>query len=94
MEKIILKLYVTGQTTLSTQASHCLRELCDKELSNNYELMVVDVLEQPQLAKDHKIWATPTLIREKPWPILRIVGDFSDRDKVLSLIKRNSSLAS
>jgi circadian clock protein KaiB len=82
-DKFILKLYVTGKTPRSEQSITNLRDICDRELANKYELIIIDVLEHPQLAEDEKILATPTLIKELPPPIRRIIGDLSDTEKVL-----------
>ena len=60
-----------------------LRRICEQELSDEYELRVIDVLQQPQLAEDEKILATPTLIKELPPPLRRVIGDLSDKEKVL-----------
>ncbi len=81
--KYLLKLYVTGQTPRSTQAIANLRRLCEEELRGQYEMVVIDVLERPQLAEDEKILATPTVIKVLPTPIRRIIGDLSDAEKVL-----------
>jgi circadian clock protein KaiB len=78
-----LKLYVTGQTPRSLRAISNLKGICDEELKGAYELEVIDVLERPQLAEDEKILATPTVVKELPLPIRRIIGDLSDFDKVL-----------
>ena len=78
-----LKLYVTGQTARSLRAIANLKHLCDEELGGEYELEVIDVLERPQLAEDEKILATPTVVKELPPPIRRIIGDLSDSDMVL-----------
>ena len=83
MEKFLIKLYVTGQTPRSQAAIANLRSLCDDELHGLSELVVIDVLERPQLAEDEKILATPTVIKELPLPMRRIIGDLSDRDRVL-----------
>lgn len=83
MRKYILRLYITGRTTHSDTAIGNLRRICEQDLQAEYELEVIDVLERPQLAEDEKILATPTLVRELPPPIRRIVGDLSDREKVL-----------
>ncbi len=83
MEKFLLKLYITGQTPRSLRAIAHLRRICEQELQGQYELSVIDVLERPQLAEDEKILATPTLVKELPPPIRRIIGDLSDTDKVL-----------
>jgi circadian clock protein KaiB len=82
-EKYLLKLYITGQTPRSQQAIANLRRLCQEELGGRYEMLVIDVLERPQLAEDEKILATPTVVKELPTPIRRIIGDLSDTEKVL-----------
>ncbi len=83
MHLYTLKLYVTGRTLRSERAITNLRQICEAELQHHYELIIIDVLERPQLAEDEKIFATPTLIKELPPPLRRIIGDLSDRDKVL-----------
>ncbi|HEX5271778.1 MAG TPA: circadian clock protein KaiB [Gemmataceae bacterium] len=79
----LLKLYVTGQTPRSLRAIANLRALCEEELKGEYELFVIDVLERPQLAEDEKILATPTVVKELPTPMRRIIGDLSDSERVL-----------
>jgi circadian clock protein KaiB len=83
MNKFLLKLYVTGQTPRSQRAIANIRRICEAELRGAYEMVVIDVLERPQLAEDEKILATPTLVKELPMPIRRIIGDLSDSEKVL-----------
>lgn len=83
MKKYRLMLYVMGQTQRSQTAIANLQRICENELQNEYEMVVIDVLEQPQLAEDQKILATPTLIKELPPPIRRIIGDLSDTGRVL-----------
>ncbi len=83
MERYRLKLYVTGQTPRSLLAIANLRRLCDRELRGQYEMEIIDVLSDPQLAEDAKILATPTVIKEMPPPIRRIIGDLTDGEKVL-----------
>ncbi len=83
MNKVILKLYVTGKSPKSESAITNLRNLCDKQLDGEYEIRIVDVLERPQLAENERIIATPTLIRELPPPIRKIIGDLTDIEKVL-----------
>lgn len=84
MANFLLKLYVMGKTPRSEAALTNLKDICKNELKDiNYDLQVIDVLESPQLAEDDKILATPTLIRQLPPPIRRIIGDLSDREKVL-----------
>ena len=81
--KGVLKLYVAGRTPTSESAVRVIRRLCAEELRNEFELVVIDVLENPQAAEDERILATPTLIKESPPPIRRIIGDLSDCAKVL-----------
>ena len=81
--KYIIKLYITGQTPRSLRAIENLRRICDTELSGQYDLVVIDVLERPQLAEDEKILATPMVVKELPPPIRRIIGDLSDTERVL-----------
>ncbi len=79
----MIKLYVTGKTPRSESAIANLRRICEEELAGRYEMIVIDILERPQLAEDEKILATPTVIKELPPPIRRIIGDLSDTEKVL-----------
>ena len=84
MSKIfLLKLFITGQTPRSQLAIENLHRICEEEFQNEYELVVIDVLQRPQLAEDDKILATPTVIKELPPPIRRIIGALSDKEKVL-----------
>jgi len=82
-KKSILKLYIAGQTINSIKAIHNLEKIFSGELKEMYELKIINVLENPQLAEDERIMATPTLSRELPLPIKRIIGDLSDKEKVL-----------
>ncbi len=81
--RYILRLYITGRTPRSEQAVANLQDIIANELASEYELDVIDVLERPQLAEDERIVATPTLIKELPPPLRRIIGDLTDRDQVL-----------
>lgn len=81
--KFVLKLYVTGQTPRTERAIQNLRRICEQSLGSQYQLFVIDVLEQPHLAEQERILATPTLIKELPPPVRRIIGDLSDTLKVL-----------
>ena len=83
MTNFRLKLYVTGRTPQSVRAIANLRRLCEEDLAGQYEMVVVDVLANPQLAEDERILATPTLIKELPSPLVRIIGDLSNKEKVL-----------
>lgn len=83
MYKYLLKLFITGQTPRSALAVTNLRRICDEELGSDYELVIIDVLEQPQQAEEYKILATPTLIKVLPPPARRIIGDLSDTNSVM-----------
>jgi circadian clock protein KaiC len=83
MDPLSLKLYVTGATPRTEQAILNLRRICETEFGGRYELTIIDILERPQLAEDEKILATPTLIKQLPPPLRRIIGDLSDTEKVL-----------
>jgi circadian clock protein KaiB len=83
MDKFLLKLYVTGQTPRSERAIANLHRICEKDLGGRYQMVVIDVLERPQLAEDEKILATPTLIKSLPPPLRRVIGDLSNTEKVL-----------
>lgn len=83
MKKYVLKLYITGLTPRSRSAIANLRAISETELEGQYELVIIDILERPQLAEDEKIVATPTLIKVLPEPIRRIIGDLSDTERVL-----------
>ncbi len=78
-----LRLYVTGRTPASQRAIANLEQICAAELHGEYEIEVIDVLEHPQLAEYEKILATPTLVRQLPEPVRKIIGDLSEREKVL-----------
>ena len=78
-----LRLYVVGATPRSQQAIANLREVCETELAGRYELEVIDIYQQPTLGAGEQIIAAPTLIKELPPPVRRLVGDMSDRDHVL-----------
>ncbi len=78
-----LVLYVAGQTPKSLAAIANLERICSEHLPGHYEIEVVDLKENPRLAREHSIVAIPTLVRELPVPIRKIIGDLSDADKVL-----------
>ncbi len=83
MNKFKLRLYVTGKTPKSERAISNLKEICERDLKGLYELQIIDVLERPQLAENEKILATPTLVKDLPPPLKRIIGDLSNSEKVL-----------
>jgi circadian clock protein KaiB len=82
-EYYILRLYVAGQTKKSLTAFANLKEICEEYLDGKYRIEVVDLLENPQLAKGDQILAVPTLVRRLPPPIKKIIGDLSNTERVL-----------
>ena len=82
-ERYILRLYVTGLTSRSSRALINLRAICDEYLDGQYDLEVIDIYQQPVLAKGEQIIAAPTLIKKLPLPMRRIIGDMSNREHVL-----------
>lgn len=74
----VLRLYVAGATARSRQALLRVRRLCETELKGRYELQVIDIYQQPIIARDGQILATPTLVREFPRPMRRLIGDLSN----------------
>jgi circadian clock protein KaiB len=81
--RYILRLYITGQTPRSIKSVENLRRLCEKYLPGQYDLEVIDIYQQPALAAEGQIIAAPTLIKTMPLPLRRLVGDFSDRQRVV-----------
>ncbi len=82
-ERYVLRLYVTGMTPRSTEAITNLQAICDEYLQGRFELEVIDIYQQPILTQGEQIVAAPTLIKKLPLPMRRLVGDMSDRDRVL-----------
>lgn len=78
-----LRLYVAGKTARSMAALENLKKLCDKFLAGRYTIEVIDLLENPQLARGDQILAVPTLVRKLPEPVRKIIGDLSSTEKVL-----------
>jgi circadian clock protein KaiB len=83
MSKYLLRLYITGNSVKSQRAIANIFRICHEELSDQYSVEIIDVLEQPQKAEDEKILVTPTLIKQLPPPLQRIIGDLSNTQKVL-----------
>jgi circadian clock protein KaiB len=79
-----MRLYVTGATERSTTAIANLRKLCDEHLPGQYDLKVVDVFQQPALAREGQIIAAPTLVKMLPLPLRRFIGDMSNTKNLLS----------
>ena len=82
-DKYILRLYITGSTSRSVLAITNLKKICEEYLEGRYELEVIDLYQKPGLAKGEQIIAIPTLIKKLPLPLRRIIGDMSNKEKVL-----------
>jgi circadian clock protein KaiB len=78
-----LKLYVAGKTIKSTAALSNLKKYCEEYLKGKYKIEVIDLLVKPQLAEGDQIFAVPTLVKKVPEPIRKIIGDLSNKEKVL-----------
>lgn len=83
VESYVLQLYVSGMSPRSTSAIRIIKALCDERLPGNYTLEIVDLYDDPHAAAAHQVIASPTLIRHKPLPVRRLIGDMSDFSSVL-----------
>jgi circadian clock protein KaiB len=81
--KWLLRLYVAGKTPKSVTAFNNLKLICEEQLKGKYHIAVIDLLKNPRLARDNQILAVPTLVRKLPVPVRKIIGDLSDRERVL-----------
>ena len=82
-ETFQLRLYVAGQTPKAQRAFANLRKICDEHLEGRYSIEVIDLVENPQLGRGDQILALPTLVRQLPTPIKKIIGDLSNTERVL-----------
>ena len=81
---MLLRLYVTGNAANSVKAISNLKSICEEHLQGVYEIEVIDIYANPSLAAPDQIVAVPTLVKVSPWPQQRLIGDMSDRQRVLS----------
>ncbi len=82
-EKYILRLYVSGMTPKSLRSIANIKKICEENLKGRYELEVVDIYQQPELAKQEDIIAAPTLIKKLPLPLRKFIGDLSDTERII-----------
>jgi len=82
-EKFSLRLYVAGQTPKAARAFSNLRKICEEHLAGRYSIEVIDLLENPALGRGDQILALPTLVRQLPPPVKKIIGDLSNTERVL-----------
>jgi circadian clock protein KaiB len=81
--RYVLRLYVSGSTSKSALAIENIKRICEQHLKNRYDLEVIDIYQQPSLARDEQIVAVPTLIKRFPPPLRRLIGDLSNQERVL-----------
>ena len=81
--QVVLSLYIAGDTPKSRTALSNLKKICIEHLDGHYRIKVIDLLKNPRLARDHQILALPTLVRQLPEPIRKIIGDLSNTERVL-----------
>jgi circadian clock protein KaiB len=81
--KCVLRLYINGSTLKSTLAAKNIKQVCKQHLNGGYDLEIIDICKQANLARDEQIVAVPTLIKRLPRPLRRLIGDLSDQNKVL-----------
>jgi len=82
-EKWILRLYVAGQTPNAIAAFKNLKTVCEEELEGKYVIEIIDLLQNPRLSRDDQILAVPTLVRKLPKPVKKIIGNLSNKEKLL-----------
>lgn len=80
----VLQLYITGQSTLSSSSVRNLLRVCQDHLAGQYEIQVIDICQQPELAREAQIIATPTLVKARPAPFRKLVGNLSNQEQVLA----------
>jgi circadian clock protein KaiB len=82
-ERFALRLYIAGQTPKCMRAFSNLKRICEEHLANRYRIEIIDLLQNPQLARGDQILAVPTLVRQLPEPVKKIIGDLSNTERVL-----------
>ena len=90
-EHTILRLYITGMSPRSTQAIAAIRAICEDLLPGQYELEIVDLYEHPARASEEQVIAAPTLVRERPLPVRRLIGNLADTERVLHSLNLRKS---
>jgi len=82
--KYVLRLYITGVTPRSSKAIENIKKLCNENMEGRYELEIIDIYQQPIIAKNGQILAAPTLVKELPLPLRKFIGDMSNTEKLLA----------
>lgn len=86
MSRYVLKLYITGASPNSVKAIDNIKSICERYIKDNYELEIIDVHQQPVVAKTQQLIALPLLLKSQPLPVRRLVGNMSDTEKVLEAL--------
>ena len=84
--RFVLRLYVSGMTVRSRQAIDNIQKLCEEHLAGRYDLEIIDIYQQPALAREGQIIAAPTLVKKLPVPLRRVIGDMSDAGRILVVL--------
>jgi circadian clock protein KaiB len=82
-KEYVLRLYIAGTTSKSVRAVANIKEICKKNLANRFDLEVIDIYQQPTLAKEMQVIAAPTLVKQLPLPLRKFIGDMSNTDRIL-----------
>jgi len=82
-QRYLLRLFVTGMTPRSTEAVASIKTICEEHLKGRYDLEVIDLYQHPELAKEAQILAAPTLVKQLPEPLRRLIGNLADTERVL-----------
>lgn len=85
-KEYVFHLFITGATPNSTRAVRNIKEICEEYLAGRYELLIIDIYQQPELARQEQIIAAPTLLRKWPLPRRQLIGDLSDRARALAVM--------
>lgn len=83
-QKFVLRLFITGITPRSLEAIEKVRELCEEHLKGRYKLEIIDLYKQPDKARTNQVFAAPTLVRLLPLPVRKVIGDMTEKEKLLS----------
>ncbi len=83
LEKYVFRLYVAGKSPKSVRALENIAKICEEYLPGRYELEVIDIYQQPELLEQEQIFAVPTLVKELPPPLQKLIGDMSNTEKVI-----------
>jgi circadian clock protein KaiB len=84
--RFVLRLYVSGMTTRSRHAIENIRHLCEEHLAGRYDLEIIDIYQQPDLAKEGQVIAAPTLVKKLPLPLRKIIGDMGDPGRIMVVL--------